>query len=287
MDYWQKTKLKVISSINRVRLNCRLEKTPKFFRIVIHEKAKPFFTWTKRVLTAISLLAAFYVFDHSIYAFLFGVGVWLLITFVEKTVFIYNSLFVMPPLTYEHDPARLLGTSFGVATPPDGGLEIPIVGFVVADEEYGRQMHETLKYWTDNNVHDEEGRVCLSAIVLNPKEYVFLCYPNLEHRAVEEFHKEVEGKRKEKSLTDIHIPTFALTIIGKRCQVGEGSYFPTFREKYREGVPVMFQICMPGEQGQVKDIDGLDHFVLFKLKIKDKEQLTRKEIEYDYLKVMG
>lgn len=193
----------------------------------------------------------------------------------------------MPPLTYEHDPARLLGTSFGVATPPDGGPEIPIVGFVVADEEYGRQMHETLKYWTDNNVHDEEGRVCLSAIVLNPKEYVFLCYPNLEHRAVEEFHQEVEGKRKEKSLTDIHIPTFALTIIGKRCQVGEGSYFPTFREKYREGVPVMFQICMPGEQGQVKDIDGLDHFVLFKLKIKDKEQLTRKEIEYDYLKVMG
>ncbi|MDA0153886.1 hypothetical protein OH460_16320 [Vibrio sp. Makdt] len=287
MNYWQKTKLKVIPSINRVRLNCRLEKTPKFFRIVIHEKAKPFFTWTKRVLTAISLLAAFYVFDHSIYAFLFGVGVWLLITFVEKTVFIYNSLFVMPPLTYEHDPARLLGTSFGVATPPDGGPEIPIVGFVVADEEYGRQMHETLKYWTDNNFHDEEGRVCLSAIVLNPKEYVFLCYPNLEHRAVEEFHKEVEGKRKEKSLTDIHIPTFALTIIGKRCQVGEGSYFPTFREKYREGVPVMFQICMPGEQGQVKDIDGLDHFVLFKLKIKDKEQLTRKEIEYDYLKVMG
>ncbi|MGR5239606.1 hypothetical protein ACPV36_01755 [Photobacterium damselae] len=287
MNYWQKTKLKVISSINRVRLNFQLEKTPKFFRIVIHEKTKPFFTWTKRVLTAISLLAAFYVFDHSIYAFLFGVGVWLLITFVEKTVFIYNSLFVMPPLTYEHDPARLLGTSFGVATPPDGGPEIPIVGFVVADEEYGRQMHETLKYWTDNNVHDEEGRVCLSVIVLNPKEYVFLCYPNPEHRAVEEFHKEVEGKRKEKSLTDIHIPTFALTIIGKRCQVSEGSYFPTFREKYREGVPVMFQICMPGEQGQVKDIDGLDHFVLFKLKIKGKEQLTRKEIEYDYLKVMG
>lgn len=31
MNSWQKIKLKIISSVNRIRLNFQLEKTPKFF----------------------------------------------------------------------------------------------------------------------------------------------------------------------------------------------------------------------------------------------------------------
>lgn len=287
MNTWQKTKLKVISLINKVRLNIRVEKTPKFYRIVIHEKAKPFFTWSKNILTAISLFAAFYTFDNTVYAFIFGVSVWLLITFVEKTVFIYNSLFIMPQLTYEHEPEKLLGASFGIAVPEGELLEIPVVGFVVKDEDYARQMHETLLYWTGGEVRDEAGNVCLSATVLNSKEYVFLCYPNVNRKSVTEFHKEVESRRKEESLTDTHIPMFALTIIGKKCQIGAGSYFPTFREKYQEGVPVLFQICMPDDKGGVKSIDGVDDFIIFNLKIKGREELTRKDIEYDYIRVMS
>lgn len=287
MNVWQRTKLKIISSINLFRLNFKLEKTPNFFRIIIHEKAKPIFKWIEITLTAVSLFAAFYAFDSSFYAFLFGVSVWLLITFVEKTVFIYSSFFIMPQLTYEHNPERLLGASFGTAVPPGEDFEIPVVGFVVKDEEYGRQMNETINYWADGNVRDEDGKVCLSAIVLNSKEYVFLCYPNIEQESVKKFHDTVETKRKEKSLTDIHIPMFALTIIGKRCEIGEGSYFPTFREKYQEGVPVLFQICMPDGKGGLRNIEGVDDFILFKLKIKDKDKLTKKDLEHDYLRVMG
>ena len=148
-------------------------------------------------------------------------------------------------------------------------------------------MHETLTYWTGGETKDEDGNVCLSAIVLNSKEYVFLCYPNVERESVKEFHRQVEDKRKEDSLTDTHLPLFALTIIGKKCEIGAGSYFPTFREKFQEGVPVLFQICMPEERGGVRSVDGVDDFVIFNLKIKDKEALTRKDLEYDYMRVMG
>ena len=287
MNIWKRVKLKVISSINRLRVNFKIEKTPSFYRIVIHENIKPFVKWSKFTLTVIGLTAAFYTFENPLYSFAFGLSVWLLITFVEQTIFIYNSFTVLPQLTYEHEPEKLLGASFGVAVAPGETIEIPVVGLVVKDEEYARQLYETLIYWTDGEVEDEKGNVCLSVILLNPKEYVFLCYPNVERESIVEFHKEVEAKRKQTSLTDTHIPLFALTILGKRCEINEGSYFPTFRKKYQDGVPVLFQISMPAENGGTKKIDGVEDFVLFNLKIRNKEDLTRKDIEYDYIRIMG
>lgn len=287
MNTWQKVKLKIISSINKLHVNFKIEKTPKFYRIVVHEKIKPFFKWLNIVLTIIGLLAAFYTFENVFYSFLFGCFLWALITFAEKTIFIYNSFIVLPQLTYEHEPEKLLGASFGVAVPPGEAIEIPVVGFVVKDEEYARQLRDTLNYWTGGEARDEKGNVCLSAIVLNAKEYVFLCYPNIESESVKAFHKKVEAKRKETSLTDSHVPLFALTVLGKRCTISEGSYFPTFREKHQDGVPVLFQICMPDEKGGVKSIDGVEDFILFNLKIRDRKDLTRKDMEYDYLRVMG
>jgi len=287
MNIWQKVKLKVITSLNRLRINFQIEKTPKFYRIVIHEKLKPVFKWLKIILTAIGLSAAFYTFENSLYSFLFAFSVWALITFIERTIFIFNSLVVLPQLTYEHEPERLLGASFGFAVPQGEAIEIPVVGFVVKDEEYARQLHETLLYWTNGETRDEKCNICLSAIVLNSKEYVFLCYPNMESESVKKFHKKVEAKRKETSLTDTHIPLFALTILGKRCQIGAGSYFPTFRQRHQDGTPVLFQICMPDKKGEVKNIEGVSDFIIFNLKIRDRKDLTRKDIEYDFLNVMG
>lgn len=287
MNIWQKIKLKAITSLNKIRINFKIEKTPNFYRIVIHEKLKPVFKWLKIVLTVIGLLAAFYTFENSLYSFLFGLSVWALITFIEKTIFIFNSLVVLPQLTYEHEPERLLGASFGYAVPKGKTMEIPVVGFVVKDEEYARQLHETLIYWTGGETRDEKCNICLSAIVLNESEYVFLCYPNIEKESAKEFHKKVEEKRKETSLTDTHIPLYAVTILGKRCQIGAGSYFPAFRKRHQDGTPVLFQICMPGKNGQVKSIEGVNDFIVFNLKIRNREDLTRKDIEYDFLRVMG
>ncbi len=286
MNSRQKLKLKLMSFINKIRLSFQLEMTENFYRVVIHESAKPYIMFIKGLLTLISLFLAFIVFEKSFYAFVSGLIVYLLITFLEQTIFIYNSFLIMPQLTYEHDPERLLGTSFGIGVDPNGGPEIPVVGFVVKDEEYARQMHETLLYWSGGSTHDEAGNVCLSTVVLNPKEYVFLCYPNLESDSVKKQNKVTEKRRKAESLTDVHIPMFALTIIGKRCEIGPQSYFPKFREKYRGGVPVLFQIFILDANGGVKSIKGLDDFVLFNLKIKDKDELTRMDIEYDYMKVM-
>ncbi|ALO36186.1 hypothetical protein CMT41_16700 [Colwellia sp. MT41] len=287
MNRRQKIKLKLFSFINKIRLSFQLEMTESFYRVVVHENAKPYIMLLKSLLTLVSLFLAFIVFEKSFYAFVAGLTVYLLITFLEQTIFIYNSFLVMPQLTYEHDPERLLGVSFGVGVNPSGGPEIPIVGFVVKDEEYAHQMHETLLYWAGGSTHDEAGNVCLSTIVLNPKEYVFLCYPNLESDSVKKHNEGIEKRRKAESLTDVHVPMFALTIIGKRCEIGPQSYFPLFREKHKDGVPVLFQICIPGENGGVKSIDGLDDFVLFNLKIRDKDELTRMDIEYDYMRVMG
>ena len=44
---------------------------------------------------------------------------------------------------------------------------------------------------------------------------------------------------------------------------------------------------MPDKNGQVKSIEGISDFIVFNLKIRDREELTRKDIEYDFLRVMG
>ena len=284
MDFRSKFKLKIITTLNKIRLNFRTERTKRFFRLIIHERAKPWVKGIKYILTAVSLFGAFLTFSGPVYAFLFGGAIFLVLTFIENTFFIYNSLLIFPTLTFEYEPEKWLGCFFGYAS-GDGTPDIPILGLVVTDIEYGRKLHETLRGWTGGLLRDETGKVCLSAITLNEKDYVFFCYPNPESDEVEAFHSYVESERRKESLTDIHHPTFVMTILGKRCSYDGETYFPKFKERYTAGVPVRFQICVPNDSGEIRQIEGLDDFVFFNLNFKNKEELNRKDVEYDLIRI--
>ena len=99
------------------------------------------------------------------------------------------------------------------------------------------------------------------------------------------FHEEVETERKKTSLTDEHNKMCAMLVFGKRCKITRTSYFPAFRKRYREGVPVLFRLALPRSDGQTEEIPGLKDFVLFTLKIKDRKELTRKDMEFDHFRI--
>lgn len=279
----RKIKQSWITFINRIRLNVRVNRGKWFFRLSMHEKAKPFIKYLKYILTAISLLAAFYTFENSIYSFLFGVVVFLALTFIEKIIFIYNSLVVFPGIKFEYNPEGWLGCFFGVAT-PEKGPEIPLMGLVLHDATCAVNFHQTLLNWSVEHV-DESQRVCLSVVELSEKEYVLFCYPNTEIDEVKDYHHSIESERRKVSLTDEHLPTFVMPILGKRCFIDEGSYYKIFKSRYQEGVPVLFQLCVPNIHNEPEPVADLENFVFFNLKFKNKAELTRKDVEFDLIRV--
>ena len=109
----------------------------------------------------------------------------------------------------------------------------------------------------------------------------------MERETAARFYEEVEEERKKASLTDVHHKQMAMLIFGKRCQITAQSYFPTFRERYQQGVPYLFRLVILNGNGQPTEIDGLDDIILFNLKIKIIADLERKDIEYDLLRILG
>jgi hypothetical protein len=188
---------------------------------------------------------------------------------------------------FEIEPDKWLGAFFGFAEDPNNPVQIPMVGWIMADEEYAKRVHTLLLQWSYRNLKDEENNIRASVIVDEEDEYIFFCYPNMERKTAAKFYEKVEKKRKETSLTDVHHKQMAMLIFGKHCQITENSYFPIFRNRYKDGVPYIFRLVVLGDDGQPHSIAALDDFILFNLKIKNKDELDRKDIEYDLLRILG
>lgn len=280
-------KQRLILWSNRLRFDINIQRKGWFAQFVLHEGFKPFVRGVKIVLTLIGLISAFISFQSVFVSFLFGVVIYLLSTAFEKLVFSYNSLYVHSLPDFEIEPEKWLGAFFGYAEDPRNPGHIPMVGWIMSDAEYAKKVHSLLRRWSYGKQKDEENNIRASVIVDNNNEYILFCYSNMERETATRFYEEVEKERKKTSLTDIHHKQMAMLIFDKRCQITENSYFPTFRRRYVEGVPYLFRLVVPGGDGQPREIAGLDDFIFFNLKIKDRRELDRKDIEYDLLQILG
>ncbi|MEP7181167.1 MAG: hypothetical protein ABI886_03130 [Betaproteobacteria bacterium] len=238
-------------------------------------------------MTAIGLLSALVEFSSIWLSFIFGIGVWLLTTGVEKVIFSYNSLFVYSMPDFDINPDLWLGAFFGFAEPPGAGPQIPVVGWIMGDVEYAKKVHALLLRWAYGQRNDEEDNIRASVVTLDDNEYIFFCYPNINRKSAKDYFKAVEGERRKVSLTDVQNKQFALLIFGKRCQITERSYFPTFRQRYRDGVPYLFRLVTLTANGEPEAIPGIADLTLHNLKIKSRVELGRTDIEHDLLRIQG
>ncbi len=280
-------KQRLILWSNRLRCDIMVQKKGWFFEVIIHERFKLFICIIKIVLTIIGLISAFFLFPFAFIAFLFGLGIYLLCTFIEKIIFSYNSLYIHSLPDFEIEPNKWLGAFFGYAEDPRNPEHIPIIGWVMSDPDYAKKVHTLLLRWSYGELKDEDNNIRASVIVDNDEEYVFFCYPNIDRKTANLFHEDVEKERGKRPLVDVHHKIFAMLVFGKRCKITDNSYFPTFLERYKDGVPYIFRLTVFGDDGQTQHITGLDDFILFNLKIKNKEELSRRDIEYDLLRILG
>lgn len=162
-----------------------------------------------------------------------------------------------------------------------------MVGMILADEDYARKIHSLLIAWTNGNINDRNKHVSVSVVLLEDNSYVFFVYPSPDREPAKKFFESVEKKRKVKAPDDVHHRMFMQLTLGKRCEITEQSYFPTFRSRYRPGVPFLFQLVVPCNNGPPRHVAGIQDLLLYDLKIIDKKDLSRKDIEYDLIRLLG
>lgn len=268
---------------NRLHFQISVRRRGWFPELIIHERFKPFVKAIKFLLTLLGLFSAFFAFQSVLLAFCFGLVIYAFTTIFESVVFSYTSIFVHPMPDFTIEPDKWLGAYFGYAQ-QQGRPDIPMIGWIMSDAEYARKVHELLLAWCYGEAVDRQKNIYASAVV-DGDSYVFFCCPSMSRKTVTQFYKSVETERRKQSLTDIHQKMLAMLVFGKRCEITSTSYFPTFRQRYRSGVPVLFRLVLPAANGQVDTMPGLEDFVLFDFKIKEKKNLTRKDIEFDHFRM--
>lgn len=266
--------------LNRLHLGYSVQRRGWRFQVIVPVGRRSAVLYLKYLFTVIGLVSAFIFFQTVWHAFGFGLLVYLVSMVLEKTVFAHAAFFIHALPTFEIDPDKWFGVGFGYARPPDGSPDIPMVGMMVADVEYARKLEGLFLTWTGGGRRDEARNLRISVVVTGPTEYIFLCYPNPNRPAARRVFDRTRRGLRQSSLEDVLLEFHGMVVLGKRCRIMAGSYFPEFRRRYRSGVPVWFGFLLPPFDEAQWTSDPAP-FIVFDFSIKDKASLTRRDFEYD------
>lgn len=265
--------------LNRIRADYHIRRDGKIFCIVIPSRHRSKVKFLKYIFTAIGLLSAFITFGSVAIAFLFGLVVYLITLLIEKTAFMHPMMFIHALPDFEIDNNKWVGVGFGYMSPQDQEYDIPLVSMMVTDLAYAKKIAELFLKWTNDSYEDEAKNVRIRVVATNPDEYIFLCYPNSNRPIAKEFFDKAKEELRQVSLEDEIAEEHITFVLGKRCSVGPTSYFPEFRKRYQDGVPVAFQFILPPFENP-RATPEIPTFVFFDFGIKDKSELTRKDFAY-------
>ena len=220
-------------------------------------------------------------------ASLFGLGIYLLSLLLEKVVISYTNLYIQPLPNFEIESNKWIAMAFGYLEEPKLRIRIPLIRMVFSNEEYGRKIHSLLLSWNYDQVKDVDNNICMSIILDGKDGYIFFCYPSTERETVTSFFRTCEKEGKERSLTDVQTKLLTTLILGKGFRITPLSYLRTFLRRYKDGNEYLFEVAKKTVQGNTKKIEGTDSIIKSNLKIKNKDELTRKDIEYDLLRTLN
>ncbi len=254
--------------------------------VALSSRWKSLIKWTKWLLAGIGLLTSLITFQLVIVSFGIALALFLMGLLFEKIAFRYGTLYINPLPDFQIDQDQWNGCVFGYLTPKDRSICIPLVGWTFHDAEYARKIHKLLSIWLRGSMKDDDRNVCQS-VVLEAKNYHFFCYPNPDKKLAKRFYTKVEAEMAKSKATreDLHDKIYVTLVLSKTFSLIETSFLPTFKRKYHEG-QYLFRIMTMSPSGEIAQIEGVQDFVLYDLKIRDRGDLSRKDMEYSYLKVI-
>jgi len=271
---------------NRHRTFFQIQRKGKFFTLVIHERFRKSVRWFKYILALVGIISGLFVFPNFIYAILFGVSLFLIQSFVEKTIFSYHVLVVMPFPDFEIEGKKWLGVLSGYAAAPT--QKIPVLGMVFNDEDYARKIYKYVLNWNYGNLKDPDNNIVISIVTNETSDkYVLYLYANPDRETAKQIFEQNEKERKNnaETFTDILIKNYIMLTLGKTCIVSPQSYLPILLKTYSDGSPYYFVFHYSKNDtpdgNPTSKVSGTNDIIKINLKIRKESQLTRKDMEYE------
>ncbi|WP_438312248.1 hypothetical protein [Sporosarcina sp. FA9] len=251
----------------------------KIPRLKLHEKYRKHVIWTLRFLTLLGIISSFLSFIPII-AGLITLTLLGIQTFIEKTTYHYNSLYVQPLPDFEYKPDEWRAVVYGVPTEE----KVPfLIGLCFETEEYANQIFSLLRAYNNNENVDSENNICISLIIKNVSSYYFLIYPNDEKEIIKSTRDQITSENKLEKYGLEHQQLVMQLVVCKEFPY-KSNTLTRFRENYRDGESYQLSAYI-FDDGELREIKEIEPIYKDTIKIKRKELLDKTDIEYSYLKV--
>lgn len=279
MKIWSTKKLRELKK----QLIFILRRYRSFFKITfekgiphfhVHEKFEKCIKWTLRILLFVTVVNSVFSFRVWHLNLLITVLLVAIEQFLERIIFIFTTIFVTPiPESYK--PEDWKGMVWGF--PLD---ENDTRSFMVAplfnNCESAVRIFKCLKSWNYGRDKDFAENILISAIIEDKDEYSIYMYPGIERVSLKQWG---EQAKKENPNREHH--SLVMHIMFCKKFKYSGSNFETFRDKYIDGREFIFApYCV--KDGRAVPFRELGCVVKNRIKIKNRNELTRKDIEFEH-----
>ncbi len=195
-----------------------------------------------------------------------------------------KSLYVHPFPDFELRDEKWLGVSFGAGRVDGESHDIPLVGFVFDGHEYAAQIYGLILRWTEGDHVDESKRIRVAVVEESASSYIFFCHPNFDHPSAVEFYDSVEGASSEKDSKQPPSREAAMLFLGKQCDIGPGSRYEWFRDRYQDGVPVMLEFSVANEDRSLCSAEGTSSIAVFDVKLARRDEIDERDQLFELLR---
>ncbi len=274
---------KLIFIFRRFSGKIRIDKKKK--RIILHEKYEKAVKYILRALTLIGIVSSILTIPIYI-SLILSVLLVIVEQILEKAGFMFNTLFVQPiPTPEDLKKAEWYANIFGFAQGNVADKKF-LIGLVFKDKEAGKKVFKSISAWNYIEKWDMEYNIKLSFIIKNEKDYSTYLYPSANREVIKKFESKIRKNGKQ------HNKLIYMLVMCKVFPYGKDSNFYKFKEEYKnfylftiDGKPQEHkQFTLQGfylSDGKMIPLDS-PPIEKFHLKIKERKDLTKKDIEYEH-----
>lgn len=280
---YRKLRNKSILITRRISGRIRLDKRKK--RWVFHEKYERAVKYILRILMIIGIISS--ILTLPIYlSLIFSICLILLEQILEKATYMFYTLFVQPvPTPEDLKKAEWYANIFGFVQGNVADKKF-LIGLVFKDKEAGEKVFKCISAWNNLEKWDMEDNIKLSFIIENDKDYSTYLYPSSNRKVIKKFESKIRQNGKQ------HNKLIYMLIMCKVFPYGKNSNFYKFKEEYQKFS--LFTLNGKPQEHKQFTLKGFylnegKMFLLknppiekFHLKIKNRKDLTKEDIEYEH-----
>jgi hypothetical protein len=267
---------------NLLSLSILIIKPKSFPHVVIPERLKVPFRVLGWVIALTGVVTSVVTFTPVVAILLSG-GILLAGKFVDNVFFSFQTRRIFPLFDTGEFTSHILGFSFDRVKVE--GKFLPIILVIFDTEDSCHAFYDALREWIGTDDRVPTDRITFSIIFHSKRHYSLHCYPSIDSRDVEQFFAKALEERRRRSLTDVQIRAFAFTPIGYTAILSPDSTLPNFVLHYSDKLPCFINPLVPKAGDGYRRPEGIDAVLLKSVKIRDVDQLTRKDVEFGLIEL--